>query len=293
MNSVSAVITVYNKENTIREAVESIIRQTVDAKEIYIIDDGSSDGSIKIIKELASRYKKIVPIFETHRGIVYVSNIGLEKSTGDFVVFLDADAVIEDDWLEKIMPYFNDEKVAAVSGLIKLANPKSVWACLSGYNLEYRHARIKTIYVDHVSTCNTAYRKSALNKVGLFDQEFYYGLDNDLSYRMKAAGYKLILAKDVFCRHFWPEDFRSFFRQRFNGAIGRMRLIRKYSGRWKGDDVSNIRYFLGLSLLDEMMFFIKRKKIFIGLFLPFFYLLRMITWASGILCFIFVIRNKK
>jgi cellulose synthase/poly-beta-1,6-N-acetylglucosamine synthase-like glycosyltransferase len=317
MNSINAVITVYNKEKTIRAVVESVVKQNMDVNSIFVIDDGSMDGSIEIIRDLASRYQKIIPIFETHRGIVSVSNIGLKRSASDFVIFLDADAVIESDWLEKIMPYFRDEKVGAVSGLIKLADDKSVWACLGGYNLEYRHAAIKTMHVDHVSTCNTVYRKSALDKTGFFDPEFYYGLDNDLSYRITAAGYKLILAKDVFCRHFWPDDFSNFFKQRFNGAVGRMKLIKKYHGRWKGDSVSNIPYFLelplaaafafflllaaigGFSLIaamaalfglyvlqaGEIAFFLNKKKILLGLFLPFFSVLRSLAWFSGIVYF--------
>lgn len=190
---------------------------------------------------------------------------------------------------------------------------------LGGYNLEYRQLKIRGQSVDQLSTCNTIYRRSALKEVGLFDSRFHYGQDNDLSYRMIKAGYKLFLAKDAFCRHYWPQTLRGFFIQRFNGAVGRMNLVRKHPGRWKGDRVSNLEYFLELPLgaltilfllwslrdkvflipvilsilflyalkLKEIGFFITKKKPALGLLLPFFSLLKSAAWISGISYFLF------
>ena len=153
----------------------------------------------------------------------------------------------------------------------------------------------------------------------MFDIKFYYGQDNDLSYRITIAGYKLVLAKEAGCSHFWPESLGGFMKQRFNGAVGRMKLVRKYKNRWKGDAISNLSYFLELPLgtsltfflplclinfnlffylsigiltviyileWKEIRFFLGKNKIFIGIFLPFFYLPRSLAWSAGIIYFL-------
>ena len=338
--NISAVITVYNKQNTIGKTLESLLAQPVDFKEIIVVDDGSIDNSAKIINEFSDNHKNIKYIFQKNQGVAQALNTGLKMVSTDFVAVFDGDITLDDNWISKLMPYFSaqggsppeadapleyasggqDEKVAAVSGLTKLMNNKNIWSALAGYNVEYRQSKISQEFVDHLSTTNTIYRKSVLDKLGLFDPDFRYGQDNELSYRIISAGYKLALSHKTFCLHFWPESFMGYVKQRLHGALARMMLIKKHPKRWSGDKVSSLRYFfelpLGLIFLlslvisliypcfltiavivffiiyvfqfDEIKFFLKNKKTFIGIFLPFFIALRSIAWLSGIIKFYFV-----
>ncbi len=322
-NNISAVITVYNKQDTIAKTLESLLSQPVDFKEIIVVDDGSKDNSAKIIKGFVDSYKNIKYIFQENQGVAGALNTGLKIAKGDFVAVLDDDVVLDNEWILKLMPYFSaqggDGRVAAVSGLTKIMNPKNLWAALAGYNVEYRQSKIIDESVDHLSTTNTIYRKSVLDRVGLFDQNFRYGQDNELSYRIINAGYKLILSKKTFCSHFYPESFAGFMRQRAHGAFARMLLIKKHPKRWSGDRVSSLRYFLELPLgllfllslitflfnldslifsvlifllifvfqFDEIRFFVKNKKTLIGILMPFFIALRAVAWVSGIIKFYF------
>ena len=312
--NISAVITVYNKQNTIRKTLESLLAQPVDFKEIIVVDDGSIDNSAKIVKEFENQHRNIKYILQNNQGVAQALNTGLKTASGDFIAVLDGDVVLDDNWISKLMPYFEDEKVAGVSGLTKLMNSKNIWSALAGYNVEYRQSKINSEFVDHLSTTNTIYRKSVLDKIGLFDPEFKYGQDNELSYRIISAGYKLVLSHKTFCLHFWPESFAGYFKQRLHGALARMMLIKKHPKRWSGDRVSNLRYFLELPMgmifllfllasliqpdflifagimffvifvfqFDEIRFFLKNKKIFIGIFMPIFIIIRSIAWISGI-----------
>lgn len=321
--NISVVMPVYNAEGTIEKALKSLLSQPVQFKAIYIIDDGSTDNSAKKIKEFSDKYKNIFYIFQKNQGEARALNTGLKMVKEDFVAVIEGDVILEDNWILKLMPYFENEKVAAVSGLTRLANSKNIWSVFGGYNVEYRQSKIKQEFVDQLSTCNTIYRKSVLDKLDFFDGKFIYGLDNELSYRMIEADYKLILSKKTFCLHFWPESFMHFIKQRSHGAFGRMMLIDKYPKRWKGDKVSSLQYFLELPLsllfilfllislinkgflilagitifsmylfqLNEIKFFLKKKKIFLGAFLPFFALFRSFGWISGIINFYFVKRS--
>jgi len=320
--SISAVITVYNKQKTIAKTLESLLSQQVEFKEIIVVDDESTDDSAKIIKEFASRHKNVKYFSQKNQGVAKSLNTGLAMIEEEFITVLDGDVVLDENWLFELLPYFESasggKKIAAVAGLTKTLNPGNIWAALAGYNVEYRQSKIKSEFVDHLSTTNTIYRKSVLDEVGLFDPKFRYGQDNELSYRMIASGYKLALSQKTFCLHFWPESFMGFMKQRTHGALARMMLIKKHPKRWSGDQVSSMRYFLELPLgliffaslllaflsnpdflifavffaaliyvfqFDEIKFFIKNKKMFIGVFMPAFVALRAIAWMSGIIKF--------
>jgi len=315
--NISVVMPVYNVENTIEKTLESLLFQPVQFKVIYIIDDGSTDNTAKKIKEFSDKYKNIKYTFQNNQGEARALNIGLKMVKEDFIAVIEGDVVLENNWILKLMPYFENEKVAAVSGLTKLANTRNIWSAFGGYNVEYRQSKIKQEFVDQLNTCCTIYRKSVLDRLGFFDGRFIYGLDNEISYRMIEAGYKLILSQKTFCLHFWPESFTHFIKQRSHGAFGRMMLIDKYPKRWKGDQISSLQYFLEMPLcllfilfllislinkgffilagitiftmylfqLNEIRFFFKKKKVFIGIFLPFFSLFRSFGWISGIINF--------
>lgn len=90
----SIIICVYNKENYIEKCVNSCLKQTYDNFEIIIVDDGSTDKSLKLIKKLYSNNKKIKIICKKNTGVADSRNIGITKATGDYITFLDAD-----DWL--------------------------------------------------------------------------------------------------------------------------------------------------------------------------------------------------
>lgn len=316
-NSITAIVTVYNKQNTIAKTLESLLSQRTGFEEIIVIDDGSVDNSAKIVKEFADKHKNIKYIFHINQGVSKSLNAGLKMANTNLIAVLDGDISFDKDWLFKLIPYFENEEIAAVSGLTKTMNPKNLWAALAGYNVEYRQSKIKGEFIDHLSTTNVIYRKSVLDKICLFDPEFRYGQDNEVSYRIIAANYKLILSKKTFCFHFWPESFMGFMKQRMHGALARAMLIKKYPKRLIGDKISSLRYFLELPLglafllsliallfisnflivvgfiiiliyifqLNEILFFIKNKKIFIGIFMPVFIALRSIAWLSGIIKF--------
>ncbi|MFC1968368.1 glycosyltransferase family 2 protein [Chloroflexota bacterium] len=75
---------------------------------------------------------------------------------------------------------------------------------------------------------DAACRREALLEVGLFDEGLEAGSDVDLSRRLKAAGYRLLLRKDVTCRHYWRDDLKGYLRQQYNYAYYRAELTRRF-----------------------------------------------------------------
>ncbi|MEQ9423711.1 MAG: glycosyltransferase family 2 protein [Cyclobacteriaceae bacterium] len=107
MLSISTVTTCFNEEKTIGRAINSITKQTSydEIHKIYIVDDGSTDNSHEVIKELARKEKKISYIYQENSGLAAARNVALNLIDSDLIAFLDGD----DYWDEKKLETFVDE----------------------------------------------------------------------------------------------------------------------------------------------------------------------------------------
>jgi len=223
IKGVSIVIPAYNAEKTISMCLRAAtsLRWAGDI-EIIVINDGSTDKTA----EIASSFQGVRLLNVPNGGAARATNIGIEAARYDIVVSLDADAELEIDWMEKIMPSFNDPAVGAVGGYATTAN-KTIIGRLMGYDVEYRLDRMPE-YTDHIYTMNTAYRRDALAKVGMFDERMRIAYDADISRRLKAGGYLIVLVKDAKCRHFWRDDLKGYLKQQYDYAYFRLNIARKF-----------------------------------------------------------------
>jgi len=113
---VSVIVPVYNGEEYLGEAIESIISQTYDPLEIIVVDDGSTDSS----REIILSFPQIKYIYQENKGHAAARNQGIKASKGDFIAFLDAD----DFWVPEkismqISEFIADPKLDIVTGHVR------------------------------------------------------------------------------------------------------------------------------------------------------------------------------
>lgn len=107
---VSVVIPVYNVKPYLKRCVNSVLRQTHRDLEVIIVDDGSFDGSSELCDQFASTDKRIIVIHQENQGLSGARNAGIQKATGEYIMFLDSDdAWIQDNGLEILL---KDDKLA-------------------------------------------------------------------------------------------------------------------------------------------------------------------------------------
>lgn len=94
---ISVIIPVYNVEKYLERCIKSVQNQSYKNLEIIIIDDGSTDRSSIICDEFAQNDKRIHVFHQCNRGVSSARNLGLEKSTGSYIAFLDADDYLVSD----------------------------------------------------------------------------------------------------------------------------------------------------------------------------------------------------
>lgn len=97
---ISVIIPVYNTEKYLKECIDSILNQTLDLYEIIIVNDGSTDGSLKLINEYGERYSNIQIISQDNCGLGAARNLGLKMAEGEYVYFIDSDDILEKNALE-------------------------------------------------------------------------------------------------------------------------------------------------------------------------------------------------
>ena len=95
---ISVIVPVYNSEKYVNRCIDSILNQTYENLEVILIDDGSSDGSLKICESWAEKDNRIKILKQKNSGVSSARNLGIENASGDYVAFVD-----NDDWLRPEM----------------------------------------------------------------------------------------------------------------------------------------------------------------------------------------------
>ena len=101
MVKISVIVPVYNCENYIEESIRSILNQSFKDIEVICIDDGSTDDSLNILKELSMQDARLKVYTQENQGVSVARNNALEKVSGDYIYFFDADDYAVEDCLEK------------------------------------------------------------------------------------------------------------------------------------------------------------------------------------------------
>lgn len=189
---VSIIIPTYNCTKFLGEALDSALAQTYTNKEIIVVDDGSTDNT----QDLVASYGYCIRyIYQKNAGTAAARNTGIKNSSGGLIALLDHD----DRWLahkiETQVPYFDDPSV----GLVHTGGRvfKSDTGAISS---EYLPEPILDLH-DLMSWCKvgcatTMFRREAIDKVGLFDEELFGTDDWDMWIRISAE-HKVIGCREV------------------------------------------------------------------------------------------------
>lgn len=110
-DKISVVLPVYNCEKYIDRCIDSIINQTYKNFEIILVNDGSTDNSLNLLKKYKKKDKRIILIDKKNEGVSVARNIAIDRSSGDYITFVDADDYLEKDALETMINLIKKEKV--------------------------------------------------------------------------------------------------------------------------------------------------------------------------------------
>jgi GT2 family glycosyltransferase len=238
MTGVSIVIPVHNGERWIRDVVEAVRAQAGGRPlEVLLIDDHSTDRSSDVLQRLAT-HPDVRIVKGLGRGAAAAINAGIRTARHPLIAQIDQDVVVQSNWIERLSGGFSDPAIGAMQGYYISAPDAGLFGRVMNLDLEQRYARIGDTETDHVCTGNTIYRADALQRIGLFDETLGYGYDNDVSYRLRDAGYRLRIDRSARAVHRWREGIGEYLTQQYGFGYGRIDLVAKHPHRAGGDAVS-------------------------------------------------------
>lgn len=184
---ITAVVPVYNVEKYIDACLESIVYQTIPFYEIILIDDGSKDNSGQKCEAWARKDTRIRVIHQDNAGLSIARNKGIERSKGEYILFVDSDDTIDNDTVEKFTKVINGRKPDLIVGNLRVIKNNDIQSMqhtlkdadcmISGreyLKYEYRHhsmhmASVQCLYrLDFLKENNLTYIPKLIHEDELF-----------------------------------------------------------------------------------------------------------------------------
>ena len=236
MNRFSVIIPVYNRPDEVDELLASLAHQTCRNFEVIIVEDGSTIPC----REAVDRYRDqldINYIYKENEGRSIARNVGIEASTGNYLVFFDSDCVIPPQYFETVDKALTEHPADCYGG------PDAAHDSFSDTQKAINYAMTSFWTTGGIRggkvqlekfvprTFNTGFSRQVYDCVGGFREMF--SEDIDMSTRIKNAGFSIVLLRDAYVYHKRRISFKKFMRQVYVFGMSRITLKLLYPGSLK------------------------------------------------------------
>lgn len=174
---ISFIVPVYKVEEYLERCIESILNQKNIQFEIILVNDGSPDNSQKIIDRYAKKDKRIISIKKENEGVSIARNTGLDAATGDYILFIDSDDYIEEDYAEYFVNLLEKDHADMAMSLNYFDDCNNLPPSSDKYDLLSGEQATIDLYLEKtgVAVWNKIYRKEFLDKNNIrFNPEFWF-----------------------------------------------------------------------------------------------------------------------
>lgn len=238
---VSALLVTRNEKDYIRMSLMSLIEQTYpkDKYEIIIVDGGSTDGTLDVIKVLQDTYNSesfSISVVPNPQKILATGwNIGIQSAKGDYVVRIDAHATAEKDFVEKSVETMQRVDAVCVGGKLtsKSLNGEDdviSYVLSSPFGVGNSSFRVS----EEEGYADTAvyglYKKEIFEKAGYFDEKMVRNQDIEMHSRIKKAGGKFYFNPEIKCTYYTRNTVKKMLKQAYGNGQWNMVLLKRGSG---------------------------------------------------------------
>jgi len=218
---VSIIILTFNQLCDTKLCVETLERNTTNEYELIFVDNGSTDGTKKYLEKLKQSKKNVKVILNpSNLGFAKANNQGIAVSDGEYVLMLNNDVALTDKWLERLLVCAESDHAIGVVGPV---TNNAVGEQVIDKNIVFnkndinRYACIQLLknagfwFETHriIGFCMLI-KREVIENIGMLDERFGPGgyEDYDFCMRVKQAGYKIMIASDVFIYHIGGEGYK-------------------------------------------------------------------------------------
>jgi len=232
----TVVIPTYNRIDTLRHVIPSLLRQDLRSEryEIVVADSNSTDGTAEYLAEISREYPRVQHLPGAYSGRAMARNAGIAAARGAVVMFTDADIIASSDLVSRHLAHHRAKENVAVVGLELQVNSYEDYERLLTRPAERRPlhppTRKKLSWL-YFLTGNASVRKSDLDRVGRFDENFtgYGHEDLELGYRLQQAGLTILYDPLAIDFHWHPVPYAEQKEKMKLAGRSTVRFFRKHS----------------------------------------------------------------
>jgi len=263
---VSIIVITFNAKDELKECLESLENQDYSNKEIIIVNDASTDGTLGFLQQYQNQTTMEMTVItnKTNLGVAGSRNVGIQHATGEIIAFTDADCTADHRWVSELVKGYYHQTIGAVGGSISDKRITNIWE-LSDKGHDF--VASAEGFVSYIQGCNMSFEAKVLRKF-MFNDEIKYGYEEALlcDYLI-GAGYKVYYRPQAVVHHKRRSHLRSLLKR---------------------------KYLLGLSSIwyrkkqNKFFMFKRHVVLFIALFcIPFFFINKIFLYLSLVLFSVF------
>lgn len=228
----SIIIPVLNEERHILDLIASLIQEDGIEKEVFLVDGGSTDQTISIIKEEQKKHPNIFLEYNKKKFVSHGFNKTYQKTKGKYITLLGAHSVYPDAFFKAGISELEAGSCDVIGGPLKQHGKTCIgesiayaMSCRFGVGgTEFRTEK-KRMYVDSVAFA--IYRKEIFDHIGLLDEELIRNQDDELHYRINANNYRILMIPEMECTYYVRNSIQSLFKQYFAYGFYKPLVLKK------------------------------------------------------------------
>ena len=231
---VSVIVPAYNAKATIGKTLEALSRQNFTKPyEVIVVDDGSNDDTGRIVRSFAS----VKYVHQENAGPASARNHGARRAEGEYLAFTDSDCIPHEDWISTLMEGFLHAGVGVVAGSYGIANPAFILSRCICKEILWRHAHLMPDFPNSFGSYNFCVKKNIFEAVGGFNTSYRSasGEDNDLSYKIVAAGNRIYFKREALVNHYHPTRVFKYLKEQFRHGFWRVKMYQDHPQMMRGD----------------------------------------------------------
>lgn len=233
---ISVIIPVYNDPDGLDDTLNALVSQSCPSEkyEIIVVDNDSDDHTPEVAASYANEHTNVTRLIEDQVQSSYAArNTGIEHSNGDILAFLDADVIVERDWLSSAVTALQERELDYMGCNVQVVVPDSSKTLAAKYNQRNDFPVERFIEEDHFApTVCLFVRKKVIDNIGKFDSKLISGGDMEFGNRVHDSGYNLGYEPSITVYHPARFSFRAILKKSFRVGVGSAQLGYQYPERY-------------------------------------------------------------